>query len=242
LVCLYGTAKMILDSITAYLFLRNNVPTGFTDRVDYFLSDVLERPESLKLKTRLRDYLDELPAWARFKTTGDLSALATALGRTPGNSDLVPLAKEAWERYTGYAEVFWRAILSDVSKDDATECDLVGIGRIYERLERSPRSVVRAFKMLKRGRAPKGLFSTPRTLWRSRLGSPRLLAYLTASITYLSFSHSVDWDRVDRMILRYCPFALPSGYRSFTTDEKREAVIKQLRLLHHGVLLGRKGK
>ena len=238
--CLYGTAKMVLDSITAYLFLRNNVPTGFADRVGFFLSDVIRRPESARLKEGLEGFLDELPAWARFKTTGDLSGIATIHGRTAGDGDLVPLAREVWDRYTGYAEVFWRAILSDVARADAMECDLVRIGRIYQRLEKPPRSVGRAFRMLERGRAPEGLFSTPRMLLRSPLGSPRLLAYLTAVVTYLSYSDSVDWDCADRMILRYCPFALPSGYRSLTAEEKREAIIRALRLLHHGVLLGRK--
>ncbi|MCK4511958.1 hypothetical protein KAW64_09475, partial [bacterium] len=64
LLSLYGTAKLVLDSITAHLFIRNNVPPGFADRVEFFLSDVIERPEAARLKKELGEFLDELPAWA----------------------------------------------------------------------------------------------------------------------------------------------------------------------------------
>ena len=240
LTSLYGTAKMVLDSITAYLFLRNNVPTSFVDRVDYFLGDVLERPESRRLKSNLAPYLEALPAWARFKTTGDLSGVVEHVGDGVSAGDIAALARNAWSRYTQYAELLWRAVLSDVARVDASERNLVQIGRIYQRLEKAPRSVGRAVRMLRGGRAPKGLFSARRTLLRSPLGSPRLLAYLTAVVTYLSYSDSVDWKTADRMIVRYCPFVLPRGYRALSPDAKRSAVTQQIRLLHHGVLLGRK--
>ena len=85
---LYGTAKMVLDCITAHLFIRNSVPTGFADRVGFFLSDVVKRPESAPLREGLVEFLDELPAWAVFKTTGDIGALAAEFGFTTDPADV----------------------------------------------------------------------------------------------------------------------------------------------------------
>jgi hypothetical protein len=237
---LYTTAKLTLDSITAYLFLRNNVPTGFAQRVDYFLEDVLNRPESAGLRDRLSGYLDELPAWALFKTTGDLSGVAEHLGGTLDDDGLADLAAKAWNRSIGYAEIFWRAILSDVVRRDGISPDLAGTARLYGRVEGLLRSVYRTRGMLKPGRAPDGLLSTFTAVTRAPFASPRVLAYLTAVVTYLSFSDAVGWERVEQLVRKYCPFNLPRGYGDLPPDERREALIDLIGLFHTYVLLGRK--
>ena len=239
---LYGTAKLVLDSITAHLFIRNNVPTGFADRVDFFLSDVLERPESARLKEELEGFLVELPAWAVFKTTGDLGALVAKLGGTTEPADIDRLARDMWIRYIGYTKVLWRDILGDVTRTADTDFSIDRVARLYRKLESVPRSAVRARRMLLSGQAPKGLFPVVGTYYRARLGSPRVLAYLTAVVTYLSFSNSVEWNRVSTLIRRYCPFALPRGFASMGVDEQRAVIVERLGLFHHSVLLGRKGR
>jgi hypothetical protein len=239
---LYGTAKLILDSITAHLFIRNNVPTGFADRVDFFLSDVLERPESASLNEELEGFLVELPAWAVFKTTGDLGALVAKLGGTTEPADIDRLARDMWIRYIGYTEVLWRDILGDVTRTADTGFSIDRVDRLYRKLESVPRRAVRAHRMLLSGQAPKGLFPVVGTYYRARLGSPRVLAYLTAVVTYLSFSNSVEWNRVSTLIRRYCPFALPRGFASMGIDEQRAVIVERLGLFHHSVLLGRRAK
>jgi hypothetical protein len=96
--------------------------------------------------------------------------------------------------------------------------------------------------MLQPGRAPEGLFPTLGTYYRARLGSPKVLAYLTAVVTYLSYSDSVEWNRVAALIRRYCPFGLPREFASMGANEQRAVLVQRLRLFHHSVLLGRKGK
>ena len=242
LASLYGTAKLVLDSITAHLFIRNNVPSGFADRIDFFLSDVIRRPESARLKEELGDFLGDMPAWAVFKTTGDLDALAARLGGTMEPADIDRLARDMWSRYIRYAEVLWRDILGDVTRTAARDVSIDQVGRLYQKLESVPRGVVRARRMLLPGRAPEGLFPTLGTYYRARLGSPRVLAYLTAVATYLSYSSSVEWSQVAGLIRRYCPFRLPRGFASMGTDEQRDVLVERLGLFHHSVLLGRKGK
>ncbi len=239
---LYGTAKLVLDSVTAHLFIWNNVPTGFADRVDFFLSDVVRRPESARLRERLEGYLDELPAWAVFKTTGDLGALAAVFGTTTEPADVDRLARDMWNRYIGYAEVFWRDILGDVTRTDASEIDIDQVGRLYRKLESFPRSVVRAHRMLRRSLAPDGLFPSFGTYYRTRLGSPKVLAYLTAMLTYLSYSDPVEWGRVAGLVRQSCPFRLPRGFSSMGADEQRAVITERLQLFHHSVLLGRRGR
>jgi hypothetical protein len=238
---LYGTAKLVLDSITAHLFVWNNVPTGFADRVDFFLSDVIRRPESARLREGLGDFLDELPAWAVFKTTGDLGALASMFGSTTEPADVDRLSHDMWNRYIGYAEVFWRDILGDVTRTDAAEIGIDQVVRLYRKLESLPRGAVRAHRMLRRGRAPKGLFPTLGTYYRARLGSPKVLAYLTAMLTYLSYSDSVEWNRVVGLVRECCPFRLPRRFASMGTDEQRAVLTERLQLFHQSVLLGRRG-
>lgn len=239
---LYGTAKLVLDSVTAHLFIWNNVPTGFADRVEFFLSDVVRRPDSARLREGLEDYLGELPAWAVFKTTGDLGALASVFGTTTEPADVDRLARDMWNRYIGYGEVFWRDILGDVTRTDAAGIDIYQIGRLYRKLESFPRSAVRAHRMLRRGVAPDGLFPTLGTYSRARFGSPKTLAYLTAMLTYMSYSDSVDWDRVVGLVRRTCPFTLPGGFSSMGADEQRTVITERLQLFHHSVLLGRRGR
>jgi hypothetical protein len=240
LTSLYGTAKLVLDLISAHLFIRNNVPTGYEDRVALFVSDVLPRRESARVRTRLEEFTSELPAWAVFKTTGDLTALSDALGGSSGTGDLDRIARDAWNRYIGYAEALWRDVLGHVTRTDTAGMDIDRMGRVYQKLEGFPRSFVRAHKMLRPGRAPSGLFPTVGTYWRARLGSPGTLAYLTAALTYLSFSEAVDWMNVAGTVLRYCPFELPSGFASMGTDEQRSILIERLAVYHKSVLLGRK--
>jgi len=240
LLSIYGTAKLILDSITSHLFIMNSVPTGFGDRVEFFLSDVVRRPESSHLREGLGDFLEELPAWATFKTTGDLGALAEMLGTTNEPADIERLSRDVWNRYIGFAEVFWRDILGDVTRTDAADISVEKMSRLYRKLESLPRSAVRTYRMLRPGRAPAGLFSGLGTYYRARLASPRALAYLTAVLTYLSFSDSVDWSRIVGTVRTCCPFDLPRGFASMGADEQRSVITERLRLFHNSVLLGRR--
>ncbi|MBN2564936.1 MAG: hypothetical protein JXB46_04420 [Candidatus Eisenbacteria bacterium] len=237
---LYATAKLVLDAITAHLFIRNSVPTGFRDRVGYFLDDVLMRPESSGIKKALDPYLEELPAWAEFKTTGDLGPIAARLGESAIPEALDRLAMQSWSRYVAYAEVFWRSILGDVVRTDLTNLRIESVARVYQRVESFPRSVVRTRRRVIGGRAPSGLFSRPGALLRSRFGSPKLLSYLITVLVYLSYSREADWDRIDRLIRIYCPFELPGGFRELSKDEKRAVLVDRIALMHRTVLLGRK--
>ena len=174
LASLYGTAKLVLDLISAHLFIRNNVPTGYDDRVTLFVSDVLERRESASIRTGLEEFKDELHAWSAFKTTGDLAALMGFLGDAAdetepigltsdtadeaapvnptgatGGADAVDrLADRAWNRYIRYAEVFWRDILGDVTRTNAGAIPIDRIGSVYRRLESFPRSLGRHVRPL----------------------------------------------------------------------------------------------
>jgi hypothetical protein len=237
---LYGTAKLVLDLISAHLFIRNNVPTGYEDRVALFMSDVLPRKESARMRARLEEFAGELPAWAVFKTTGELGELSEALGVAAGSDDLDRLARDAWSRYIRSAEVFWRDVLGNVTRTDATGIGIDSIGRVYRKLESLPRAVVRAHRMLRPGRAPSGLFPRLGTYWRARLGSPGALAYLTAAVTYMSFSDAVEWKDVAGIVRSYCPFRLPRGFGSMGADEQRAVLVDRLDVYHRSVLLGRK--
>jgi hypothetical protein len=237
---LYATAKVMLDSITAYLFLRNNVPTGFGDRVRFFTDDVLRRPESAGLLGRLSPFLDELPAWARFKTTGDLEGVAESLGGTLDDAGLIGLANGAWYRCIPYVEALWRAILTDVARRDATVQDLSAVARLYGRLENPLRSALRTKGILEPGRAPEGLLSAPRAVARARYASTKALVYLTAVLVYLSFSDALEWRLAEKLILRYCPFRFPQGFSNRSDEEKRETLIQMLDAFHRHVLLGRR--
>jgi hypothetical protein len=239
LLSLYSTAKLVLDAITAHLFIRNHVPTGFGDRVSYFLDDVLERPESARLKSALGPYVKELPGWGRFKTTGDLSAISVGLGSGTA-AELGDLAAKSWSRYIPYAEVFWRSTLGDSTRADVSDDSIESVARVYGRLESFPRSLVRARRLLSGGGAPADLYSGPGALARARFASPKLLSYLTAVLVYLSYADGADWDLIDRLIRSYCPFKLPRGFRALPKDEKRSVLTERIALLHRTVLLGRK--
>lgn len=236
---IYATAKLVLDSITAYLFLRNNVPTSFSDRVRYFIDDVLERRESQELKDAIADHIEALPAWALFKTTGSLDGLVSRFGPARTPADLERMARTTWDGTIRYAEVLWRAVLGDVARTDTAGRDMGEIGGVFERLESFPRSFVRAVKMLRSGRA-EGILSPAGTLARARLASPRLLVYFAAVAVYLSYSDSVDWGEARRLVLKYCPFSLRPGTSRLGDDDMRAVLTQRIAEYHHAVLLGRK--
>jgi hypothetical protein len=127
-----------------------------------------------------------------------------------------------------------------VTRTDAAGVGIDSIGRVYRKLESPPRAVVRAHRMLRPGRAPSGLFRRLGTYWRARLGSPGALAYLTAAVTYMSFSDAVEWKDVSGMVRSYCPFALPRDFGSMGADEQRAVLVDRLDVYHRSVLLGRK--
>jgi hypothetical protein len=237
---IYATAKLVLDSITAYLFLRNNVPTSFTDRVRYFVDDVLERRESEGLRDALAGHIESLPSWALFKTTGSLDGLVSHFGPAGTPSDLERMARTTWDSTIGYAEVLWRAVLTDVSRIDVAGLGMEKIGGVFERLESFPRSFVRAFRMLRSGRAD-GILSPLGTLSRARLASPRLLVYFVAVAIYLSYSESVEWGDARRLVLKYGPFNLGPGASRLSDDDMRAILTERIAEYHHAVLLGRKG-
>ena len=128
-----------------------------------------------------------------------------------------------------------------MARTDTAGRGVDALAKTYERLESFPRSMWRAYKMIRSGRSPKGLFSKAGTLARGRFGSPRLLAYLTAVVTYLSYSDAVEWAQAERLVRHYCPLRLPRGFSAMTDEQKREALIGLLQRLHHSMLLGRKG-
>ena len=236
---LYRTAKLALDLVTAFLFLQRDVPTKYTERVELFVDDFLERPGFEHLKRSLSGYEGELRAWAHFKATADLAALAGCFDRTVDRDDLSALARSLWFRYICYVEVFWKTILGSVAHRDLTDADVTAAARAYSGLETLPMRIARTLKVLRTEEYPDDLFSRARMLTRWRFASPVPLGHLTAVLAYLRFSDSIERNRLDVAVERYCPFALPAGFRELAEDGKREILLNRLGLFHETVLLGR---
>ena len=236
---LYRTAKLALDLVTAFLFLQKDVPTKYTERVELFVDDFLERPGFERLKKNLSGYAGELRAWAHFKATADLTALVNRFDRSAGTDDLSALARSLWFRYTRYVEVFWKTILGSVTHRDLTEADITTAAGAYSGLEPLPMRIARTLRVLRTDGYPDELFSRARMLTRWRFASPVPLGHLTAVLAYLRFSDSIERDRLDVAVERYCPFALPGGFRELSEDGKREILLNRLGLFHETVLLGR---
>jgi hypothetical protein len=237
---LYTTAKLVLDAITAYLVLTGDVPVRFGDRVARFMDDRLTREDARALSRALEPYLSEIPDWAAFKASGDASALVSRLGASAG--DMSALADECWDGYIDYAGAFLRCILGRVVGRDLARSGVEELAAAYGRVESLPRRLVRARRTLGPGSAGGELYSPARVWAGSRLGSPRLLSYLTGVLVYMSYSEDADWATTDRLLNRYSPFALPSDFGRMTKNEKRAYLIEKIALLHERVLLGRKGR
>jgi len=234
---LYGTTKLALDAVAAFLYVERRVPPGYEERVELFRQGVLA--EKSRLGARLAEYLPDLPAWARLKTTGDLDGLAAHFGVRANAPELVDLAWRQWRRYVGYADTFWRELLGRAARTDAADLGLAAAAALYGGLESLPRSVVRTWKLARPGAAPDGLFSTRRLLSGAAFASPRQRAYLTAVVTYLGFGEGADADVIDGLVDRHAPFRLGPDWPSLAPEERRELLLARLALFHETLLLGR---
>ncbi len=233
---LYRTAKLALDTVTAVLFLRGAVPEGYRERVAAFLGHLEDSPELAPLGAALEDSPGELGVWADFKAGGELDALVDRLGGSRASDDLARVARDAWYRHVEFAAAAWRAILGNVLGRNLLDADLATVVRAYGRLETPARSAARAIKAL---RSDAGLLSRRRVLGRCAFASPRLLAYVTAVLTYLGTRDTADQAWIDSAILSYCPFELPTDAASLDREALRDAIIERLARYHESVLLGR---
>jgi hypothetical protein len=234
---LYTTAKLALDGITAMLYIERDVPSGYAERVRVFEDRVLSRdPE---LRGRLADYVDDLPAWADFKTEGDLNRLGAGLGSHAAGPDLAGLARAEWRRYGRYAEVCWREVLGRVTGSEAGALGLADTAALYVELEDVPRSVARAWKASRPGAAPEGLFSRWRLLKGALFASPTERAYLVAVVCYLALSGVADERLADDLVRRYSPFRTATARSPVGSEEERRDLLDRIALFHETLLLGR---
>lgn len=237
LTILYGMAKLALDAVTAVLYAERNVPPGYDERVEVFRDTVLA--ENAPLRGRLADYVDDLPAWARFKTRGDLDGLAERLGGRAA-PDLEGLAREAWRHYARYTEVLWREILGRLTGTEAGDIGLAEAVSLYAGLENVPRSVARTWRLSRPGAAPDGLFSKARLVRGALFASPRQRAYLTAVVAYIALAGAADAHVADDLVRRYSPFRTRAGHPSIATGVGRESFLDSLAVFHDALLLGRR--
>ncbi len=235
---LYASGKFLLDAVTALLFLDRNVPETYADRAYAFSHETLVRPENARLRSALREFVPDIETWARFKSSGDLSDLSGIPGATP--DDPIALARHCFLRYAPCCGIVWRAILGSVVGTDALKLPTVSVVRLYPRLESLPRKIVRSLKMLRSPAGRAGLFSTGRVLKRATFASPRMLAYATAVLIYLSYSGSEDEGVLGSLLRETCPFRVPPDFAELPLERKREVLIDSFSLFHASVLRGRK--
>ena len=234
---LYATAKLALDGITAVLYIERDVPTAYAERVRVFEDRVLSRdPE---LRARLADYVDDLAAWADFKTDGDLGRLGARLGADAGGQDPADLARAEWRRYGRYAEVCWREVLGRVTGTEAGALGLADAAALYVGLESVPRSVARAWNASRPGASPDGLFSRRRLFKGALFASPRERAYLVSVVCYLALSGVVDERVADDLVRRYSPFRTTAKPLSVGSEKGRRDLLDRITLFHETLLLGR---
>ena len=236
---LYQTAKLALDLVTAFLFARRDTPLGYEARVKLFTDDYLKRDEFAALAVSLEPFIDDLPAWAAFKTSGDLDRLVSHFGASTDAPALHQLASDLWYRYIPYAEALWKSVLGSTLDMNISELSLPAVAERFGSLESLPRRIVRTLRLLKPRAAPKGLLSTVGILRRSFFASPLALAYLTALITFFSHSENADREWTRRAIVRYAPFSLPLRFRAMSDQEREDVLMNKLIFFHEAMLLGR---
>lgn len=243
---LYASGKFLLDSVTAYLFLDHVVPETYADRVRLFADDTLARPANAELGLALREFLPDMDAWARFKSSGDLADLSglpgAALSDVTGaaSGDLASLASDCFMRYAPCCGVMWRAILGRVVGVDALRLQTKDVVQLYSRLESFPRKGVRTLRTLRSPTGRAGLYSTRRVLQRATFASPRALAYVTAVLTYLSYSEREDTELIGSLLERLHPFRVAADFGRLPIDGRREALLGSFSLFHSSALRGRK--
>ncbi len=260
---LYASGKFMLDSMTALLFLSGNVPPTYSERSDSFARELLAAPGREHLAQTLEPWLHDIETWASFKTTGDLSSLRSLRGvrlgdeaidrvhnktaaagseretAQPDAAELETMSGRCWESYSTCAAHLWRATLGDVVGVDVTQDEFSGLTALYSRLESPARKGVRALKMLRSPAGRSGLFSTRRILALAPFASPRQLAYMMASLCYVSVGEAPDQDELSTLAGRYCPFRVPGSFAGMTMSGKRTVLVDRLKLFHHAVLRGR---
>lgn len=249
----YSTAKLMLDLVTAFLFVRRHVPVGYAERVDLFVNDYCERAEFGALAEEIDPFLEELPLWADFKTTGDVRALRASLsGSTLAGGNAAP-----------FALMMWKRVLGDVLGEDLS---LASLPKAIDRLaaiEGPVRSIVRSLRVIRSGgRRP--LYPTGATLRGALHASPNARAYITGLLLFFSRLGSAtgsstadiekrkhhagpvggptlraprEWTR--EALTRYAPFSRPAGFSSMTDAEMRNVLLSRLARFHNEVLLGR---
>ncbi len=239
---LYRTAKLALDLVSAFLFVRRNTPLGYEARVKLFIEDYLRRDKFAALATALEPFIDDLPAWAAFKTSGDLNRLASHFGTTADAPALQHLASDLWYKYIPYAEELWKSIFGSTLGQDVSRLPLPAIAEYFGKLESLPRKIVRTLRLLKPAAAPKGLLSRVGIVRRMFFASPLALAYLTALITLFSHAENADREWTRGAIVRYAPFSLPVSFRAMSDKEREDVLMGKLAFFHQAMLLGRRVK
>ncbi len=249
----YTTAKLMLDLVTAFLFVRHHVPVGYAERVRLFVDDYCERPEFGALAEEIDPFLEELPFWADFKTTGDAQTLRVSL------SDDALAGRHA----EPFALMMWKRILGDALGEDLSLASLpMAIARLAAR-EGPVRSVARSLKILRSG-TRRSLYPPGIVLRGALRASPNARAYVTGLLLFFSGLGSAagpsvadlekhehhagpvggptlraprKWTRA--ALARYAPFSLPADFSSSTDAEMRSCLLSRLARFHEEVLLGR---
>jgi len=242
----YACGKYLLDSVTALLFLRGNVPLTYAQRADLFERDVLARPESARLLDGVEKVLADIRIWSSFKTTGDLTGLralrtgeAQPAGAEGGRSDLLTTARSCYLRYAACSGVLWRETLGGVLGVDAHGLSVEDTVALYTRLEKPLKKLGRSFKMLRSPAGRTGLFSASRVAGLATFASPRQLAYLTAVLAYLGLAPGGQTQQLDRLIARVCPFRVRRGFERLPLPQKLAVLAERLQVFHAVVLRGR---
>lgn len=236
---LYTSCKLSLDAVTAFLFLEQDVPERYVDRARAFAYRILNRPENDPIRVELAGYLPDIEALARFKASGDAAALAAAFGESADVPGIAAAARRCLREHAGLVETMWRLILEHVSGGKVVGEELDAAAALYSRLEPFPRKVVRALRMLRSPAGRAGLFSARRVFALTPFASPKLLAYVTAVVTYLEAEGRAGGDSAGPIVRRYCPFSLPRGFRRLEAGERLEVLADKLDLFLHAVLHGR---
>lgn len=248
----YSTAKLMLDLVTAFLFARRHVPIGYEERVRLFIDDYCERAEFGALAEEADPFIEELPLWAAFKTTGDAGALRAAL----------PENVLAGAHAAPFAMVMWKRVLGDALCEDLSLASLPEALDRLAALEGPARSLVRSVKTLRSGRR-RAIFPAGIVLQGALRASPVARAYLTGLLLFFSgfggaasnitdleehehhagpiggptLNGSREWTRA--ALARYAPFSLPTDFPSMTDGEMRQVLLSRLARFHNEILLGR---
>jgi len=231
---LYRIAKLALDGATALLYLARKVPPTYAARVEAFEREMGGR----RTEPALESFRPDLAAWAAFKSTADPEALRAL----PELSDAAPetAARRVWLRYAGYAESIWRLTLGATVDADLRGSEMSLVAAQYRRLESPAKRAGRAFRIVRGGAAPSGLFSPWRVLAGAPLASPMNLAYLTGVIIYAGHRDGAPREWIDREIRTRCPFRLPPGFGELPEERRLDVIVDRLALFHETMLLGRK--